>query len=422
MSKQSGTNSVTVSHAALARLEELKEDLPPDITLFTFFDTSDFIGKALRNLRQAMLFGAIGVVFVVLFFLRRLRSTIVIGMTIPAAMMAALFVMYVTGATINMVSLMSLAIAIGMVVDAAVVVLENVTRHVESGERVSEASVFGTAEIAQAITASTLTTIVVFVPMLFITNITGVLFKQMALVIIVAISMSLFSALTLTPALTSTLMKSSFDADVERRKKSWFFRNGERTFSRLEERYAGILGSALKHKGRTVLVAVGIFVVSMAMLGLVKTEFFPSPDSGEIEMTVELAPGTSSRPHDGGHRGRVEELHRATRSRSGTYMWSYAGETGSGWAIIQGEKEGHARRRAGVQLVDKDSARQDFGRGRRRDQEVHEDSVPAHRQAEHPHRKLDRAVHGHGRRARSRSSQGRDLDDLESASFASGTP
>jgi HAE1 family hydrophobic/amphiphilic exporter-1 len=291
VSKQSGTNTVTVARAALEKLEELKEDLPADITLFTFFDTSDYIGRALRNLRQAMLFGAIGVILVVLFFLRRLRSTLVIGLTIPATMMAALFVMYAAGYTINMVSLMSLAIAMGMVVDAAVVVLENVTRHVESGERVREASVFGPSEIGQAIAASTLTTVVVFIPMFFITNITGILFKQMGVVVIVSITMSLFAALTLTPALTSTLMKSSFDGD-DRRKQSRFFRSGERTFARLEERYGRILESALRHKRRTVLVALGIFVVSMAMLGLVKTEFLPQPDSGEIEMTVELAPGT----------------------------------------------------------------------------------------------------------------------------------
>jgi HAE1 family hydrophobic/amphiphilic exporter-1 len=351
VSKQSGTNSVTVSEAALERLEELKEGLPPDITLFTFFDTSDFINKALRNLRQAMLFGAIGVILVVLFFLRRLRSTLVIGLTIPAAIMAALFVMYITGATINMVSLMSLAIAIGMVVDAAVVVLENVTRHVETGERVREASVFGTGEIAQAITASTLTTVVVFIPMLFITNITGVLFRQMAVVVIVAITMSLFSALTLTPALTSTLMKRSFDADDEKREKSWFFRSGERTFARLEKRYGRVLEVALRHRARTVLVAIGIFVISMAMLGLVETEFFPSPDSGEIEMTVELAPGTTLERSMEVIEAIEEFCEQEVPERE--YMWGYAGETGSGWAVIQGEKEGPHVARAGMQLVDK---------------------------------------------------------------------
>ncbi len=287
--------------------------------------------------------------FVVLFFLRRFRSTLVIGLTIPAALMAALFVMYAAGYTINMVSLMSLAIAIGMVVDAAVVVLENVTRHVESGERVREASIFGTSEIGQAIAASTLTTVVVFVPMLFIHSITGVLFKQMAVVVIVAISMSLFAALTLTPALTSTLMKSSFEG--KGRRKNRFFDSGERLFARMEERYGRILEAALRHRRRTVLVAVAVFVGTMAMGGFVKTEFFPHPDSGEIEMTVELAPGTRLERTMEVIEAVEEFVEREVPERE--YIWGYAGETGSGWAVMQGEKEGTHVGRVGVQLVDR---------------------------------------------------------------------
>jgi HAE1 family hydrophobic/amphiphilic exporter-1 len=350
VSKQSGTNSVTVSNAALSKLEEIQKDLPPDVKLFTFFDTSDFISKALRNLRQALLYGAIGVVLVVLFFLRRVRSTIVIGLTIPAALMAALFVMYVAGYTINMVSLMSLAIAIGLVVDAAVVVLENVTRHVESGERIREASVFAPSEIGQAISASTLTTIVVFVPMLFISGITGVLFRQMALVVIVTIAMSLFTALTLTPALTSTFMRKSFDGEGESRPRGRFFESGERWSSRIEERYARILAGALAHKRRTVVIALVVFVVSMALLAFVKTEFFPHPDSGEIEMTIELAPGTKLDRTMEVVDELEEFIEREIPERE--YFFGYAGETSGGWAVIQGEKEGTQYGRVGLQLVD----------------------------------------------------------------------
>ncbi len=351
VSKQSGANSVTVSKAALQKLDQIKTELPPDVHLFTFFDTSDYIGRALRNLRQALLYGALGVVAVVLLFLRRFRSTVVIGLTIPAALLASLFVMYIAGYSINMVSLMSLAIAIGMVVDAAVVVLENITRHVESGERVTEASMFAPAEIGQAITASTLTTVVVFLPMLFITNITGLLFKQMAIVVIVSIAMSLFAALTLTPALSSTLMRSSFDGG-RKKKQSKFFLKGEEVFKRLEERYASVLAGALEHRKRTVWIAIGVFAITMAMLGLVKTEFFPSPDSGEIEMTVELAPGTRlDRTME--VLGQIEDfIEREVPERE--YLWSYAGATGSGYAVIQGEKEGSQVGRVGVQLVDKE--------------------------------------------------------------------
>jgi len=351
ISKQAGTNSVTVSRAALNRLDELQKNLPPDVTLFKFFDTSDFIGKALRNLRQALIFGAIGVVAVVLLFLRRFRSTIVIGLTIPAAMMASLFVMYLAGFTMNMVSLMSLAIAIGMVVDAAVVVLENITRHVESGERVREASIYAPGEIGQALTASTLTTIVVFVPMLFMTGIVGVMSMQMAVVVIVSIAMSLFAALTLTPALSSTLMKSSFEGDGKR-KKSAFFVVGERVFGRFEDWYSRVLASALRRKKMTVFGALGVFVMSMALLGFVKTEFFPVPDNGEIEMTLELAPGTKVDRTMEVLEEIEDFIEREIPERE--YLFSYAGETGSGWAIISGETEGTHIGRAGVKLVDKE--------------------------------------------------------------------
>ena len=350
VSKQAGANSVAVSKAALAKLDELKKDLPPDVKLFTLVDTSDFIERTLRNLRQALLYGAVGVVLVVLSFLRRFRSAVVIGLTIPAALMAALFVMYVAGYTINMVSLMSMAIAIGMVVDAAVVVLENVTHHVESGEALREASIFAPAEIGQALTASTLTTVVVFLPMLFIRGLTGILFKQMALVVIVAISMSLFTALTLTPMLTSTFMRKSFGGVTSGRGR--FFEVGGRVLSRLEERYTGLLKAALARKKRTVLASVAIFAGSMALSGLLRTEFFPQPDSGEVEMTIELAPGTTlERTMEV-----LEEIEAFIESEipEREYLYSYAGETGLGWAIIAGSKEGAHIGRVGVKLVDKE--------------------------------------------------------------------
>ena len=165
----------------------------------------------------------------------------------------------------------------------------------------------------------------------------------------VVVIVSLFAALTLTPALTSTFMRSSFDGD-DKRKQSRFFRSGERTFARLEERYGRILESALRHKRRTVLVALGIFVVSMAMLSLVKTEFFPQPDSGEIEMSVELAPGTTLDRTMDVIEAVEEFVVREVPERE--YLWGYAGETGSGWAVIQGESEGTHIGRVGVQLVD----------------------------------------------------------------------
>jgi HAE1 family hydrophobic/amphiphilic exporter-1 len=348
VSKQAGTNSVAVSKAALAKLDQIKKDLPPDVELFTFFDTSDFIQRAISNLSQAVYYGGLFVVLTVLFFLRRVRGTIVIALSIPISALAAFFVMYAAGYTLNIVTLMSLSIAVGMVVDAAIVVLENITRHVESGEKVREASMYGASEIGLAVAASAATTVVVFVPMLFVTGLTGVLFKQLALIIIVMISVSLFTALTLTPALTSTLMRREYAATPDSGRFAWFFKAGGRFLDEVDERYTRLLGAALRHKRRTVLVSLAIFVVTMALSVFVKSEFFPTPDSGEIEMQLEVSPGT--------HLERTMQIlgelenFIVTEIPEREYLFSYAGEMG-GWAIIQGEKEGTHVGRVGLQLV-----------------------------------------------------------------------
>jgi HAE1 family hydrophobic/amphiphilic exporter-1 len=352
VSKQSGANSVTIADAAIAKINDIKKDLPPDVEIFTFFDTSDFIKKAIRNLRTAIYFGGLGVILVVLLFLRRIRSTIVIGLSIPASFMVALFVMYALGYTINMVSLMSLSIAIGLVVDAAVVVLENITRHVEGGERVREASMFAPSEIGEALVASTLTTIVVFIPMIFISGIVGVLSKQMAVVVIVAIAVSLFSALTLIPALSSTMLKRSFEEGGGHGFRKRMFDRGERVFCSVERFYSGMLSRSLDRRRRTVLLSLALFVVTFALAGFVKTEFFPSPDSGEIEAILQLAPGTTvDRTME--VLNEIEDfMEEEIPERE--YMYTFGGETGSGWGIIQGEAEGSHVGHVGLKLVDKE--------------------------------------------------------------------
>ena len=362
--KKPGSNTVAVARRILAKIDEIRGQLPPDVEIVTFFDTADFIGRALRNLRSAMMFGALGVMVVILLFLRRVRSTIIIGLTIPFSIVAALFALYLLGFTINMVSLMSLAIAIGLVVDSAVVVLENVTRHVESGARLREASIYAPAEIGQALTASILTTVVVFVPMLFITGITGILARQMAVVVIVAISVSLFAALTLTPALTSTLLRRSAKtkgglAGVRGR----FFRWGERALSGLEDWYARLLARALSNRRRTILISLAVFVASLALTPFLEAEFFPEVDSGDIEINVELAPGTNlERTMEVMRRieGIIEE---EVPERELYYSW--AGETGGGHAVAEGGKEGTHIGQAGVRLVsrrERDRSSQEVGR------------------------------------------------------------
>ncbi|MBN2564208.1 MAG: efflux RND transporter permease subunit, partial [Candidatus Eisenbacteria bacterium] len=290
MQKQSGSNSVQVARAIKAELERIRPTLPADVDIAVPMDSSESIGNSLSTLVTAVLYGFVAVLIVVLLFLRRFRSTLVVGVTIPVSFLVVLIFMYAMGYTFNIISLMSLAIAIGMVVDASVVVLENITRHVESGERVSEASIFAPSEVGQALMASALTTIAVFIPMIFVTGIVGVMFNQLALIVVITIAASLAVALTLTPALTSTFMKSAFDSKGS--KGNRFFVIGERIFSRFEEWYSGRLAAALARKGRVVVVSVGVFVVTMFLTGFLGTEFYPDEDGGYVSAMIELAPGT----------------------------------------------------------------------------------------------------------------------------------
>ena len=349
MQKQSGANSVEVATAIKAELETLMPTLPSDVEIRVAMDSAKFIGNSLSTLTAAVAWGFLAVIIVVLVFLRRIRSTIVIGLTIPVSFLVVLIFMYAMGYTFNTISLMSLAIAIGLVVDASIVVLENITRHVEAGERVSEASIFAPSEVQQALMASALTTIAVFVPMMFITGMVGVMFNQLALIVAVTIAASLAVALSLTPALSSTFMKRAFDGGD--RPRTTFFVVGERVFERIEKWYAARLAGALAHRRRTVIGAVVIFVVTMGLAGLLKSEYFPEEDAGYVSAIVELAPGTRlertievmSQISTFVEENVPERVHYFYRS----------GQTESGFATLTGEKEGPNVGEVAVELVKK---------------------------------------------------------------------
>ncbi|MCD4690766.1 efflux RND transporter permease subunit [bacterium] len=349
MQKQSGSNSVEVANGIKAELERIIPTLPPDVEIELPMDSSESISSSLSTLTTAVMYGFLAVLVVVLIFLRRMRSTIVVGISIPVSFLVVIIFMNMMGYTFNSISLMSLAIAIGMVVDAAVVVLENISRHIEAGERVSEASIYAPSEVGQALMASGLTTIAVFIPMIFVTGIVGVMFNQLALIIVVTIAASLLVALTLTPALTSTFMRRSFDTQKSRSKG--FFEAGERVFKRVEAWYSSRLKAALAHKGRVIIVAVLIFVGTMLLTGFLGTEFYPQEDGGYVGGIIELAPGT--------------RLERTVEVMSGVsafvdehipereHYFSRSGQTESGFAALLGEKEGPNVAEIGIKLVKK---------------------------------------------------------------------
>ena len=204
--KQSGANTVEVTERVLKKIEVLKKTLPGDVNIIVARDFSEFIKDSLGNLRDSLFLGGLLVILVLFFFFRNLRAGLIVAVSIPISLIASFWLLYLCDYTLNMLTLSSLAIAIGMVVEYSIVALENIYRHREKGEKAKEGAIFGTSEIGKAITASALTTIAVFFPVVFVGGITGIFFKQMAFVIILVLLTALFTALTLVPMLSSKFL------------------------------------------------------------------------------------------------------------------------------------------------------------------------------------------------------------------------
>jgi len=232
--------------------------------------------------------GGIFVVLVVLLFLRRVRSSMIIALSIPSSLIIAFIFLFAFDYTINLMSLASLAIAIGMVVDNSVVVLDNISKQLERGVRPREAAIFGTGEVAAAVIASTLTTIITFVPILFVTGITGIIFKQLGGCIIVTISVSLLVSLTLTPMLCAKLLDNK---PSRSRVLAAVFTRSERWFGWVEDQYRDLLDWALAHRKSVIAAALLLFGGSLALIPLCGTEFTPEEDAGELRLTYELPVG-----------------------------------------------------------------------------------------------------------------------------------
>ena len=288
--KQSGGNTVKVTKEVEKALEILKKDLPSDVKIEKLFDSATFIKDSVSNLTDTLMYAGIFVVLVVLFFLGRWRATFIVILTIPISLIVAFIYLFITGESINIISLTSLSIAIGMVVDDAIVVLENITKHIERGSRPREAAIYATNEVWLAVIVTTLTVVAVFFPLTFVKGLTGVLFKQLGMIVSITIITSVFAAITLTPTLSALMLKLrapkkdaplwTYDGSI-RKGLDWFDRFYERT-----------LRWALRHKTVVSIAAIIIFVGSMSLFVVVKTEFFPQADESRISATIELQTGT----------------------------------------------------------------------------------------------------------------------------------
>ncbi len=290
--KQSGANTVQVVKDVKAKLEQLKKNLPSDVKIDIIQDSSEFIIQSVANLTEAVLLGGIFVVFVILIFLRQWRATIIIVLVLPVSLIGAFIYLYFTGNTINIISLSSLSIAVGLVVDDAIVVLENISRHVEQGARPREAAVFGSAEVGLAVAAATFTIVAVFFPLVFISGIAGILFNQLGFLVTVMILVSLLAALTLIPMMASKLLKSRKEAkEIKNPLLKKIDGSLENIFTSIDNFYKATLEWALSHKKSVIFIALGIFIASIALIPMLGTEFIPKSDSSQFQIFLEIEPG-----------------------------------------------------------------------------------------------------------------------------------
>jgi HAE1 family hydrophobic/amphiphilic exporter-1 len=289
--KQSGANTVQIAKEVKKMLPEIQKNLPTDVKITVISDTSDNIIRTIDSLAETVIYALLFVMIVVLFFLGRWRATVIIILTIPISLIAAFIYLALTGGTLNIISLSSLSLAIGLVVDDAIVVLENITTHIERGSRPKTAAVNGTNEVGLSIIASTLTIIAVFLPLTMVSGMAGVMFAQLGWMVTIIITVSMICALTLTPMLASQLLRLD-----PKRSKGFNAVYGpiERFLDKLDEKYAQLVNWAVRHKKSVIGLASLFFVLSIVPLavGWVGTENFPAQDSGVISATIELPVGT----------------------------------------------------------------------------------------------------------------------------------
>lgn len=288
--KQSGANSVEISNSVKARLVQIQKNLPSDVHIGLIVDTSDYIVNTIESLKETILITMLIVSLVVLLFLGRWRATFVIVLTIPISLLSALIYLLATGNTMNIISMSALSIAIGMVVDNAIVVLENITTHIERGSRPRQAAMFATNEVAISVMASTLTTIAVFLPLTMVSGMTGIMFKQLGWMVTIILSVSTIGAITLTPTLCSLMLRLNKKYNIFQKMVSNPF---DHFLKKVTDGYAWLLRVALRHRWLTLLIIIALFIGSIVVLApQIKTEFFPQQDNSRISITVKLPTGT----------------------------------------------------------------------------------------------------------------------------------
>jgi HAE1 family hydrophobic/amphiphilic exporter-1 len=287
--KQSGSNTVEIAQQVNKMLPELQKNLPSDVKIEVIMDTSDNIKQTISGLVETVMYAFIFVMLVVLAFLGRWRATIIIILTIPISLVAAFIYLGFTGGSLNIISLSSLSVAIGMVVDDAIVVLENITTHIERGSRPKSAAVHATNEVAISVIASTLTLLAVFFPLTMISGMAGVMFEQLGWMVTIIMVVSTICALTLTPMLSSQLLRLN---PKHNKAYKFFFTPIEKALNKLDEKYAQLVNWSVRHRKTVIISLSGFFILSLVPAGFIGSEFIPAEDNSRIAATAELPIGT----------------------------------------------------------------------------------------------------------------------------------
>ncbi|MDP3052643.1 MAG: efflux RND transporter permease subunit [bacterium] len=286
INKQSGANTTQVADRIKQELSELQKYLPKDVEFALVMDQSQMIKTSTDSVTQSGLIGGLLAVLIVYLFLRNWRPTFAIAIAIPLSLIATFIPLYAVGYTLNLMTLGGLALGIGMLVDNAVVVIENIYRHLEKIGKRQKAAIIGSNEVGLAITASTLTTIAVFLPMSLGAGIAGQLSRGLSLTIIFALFSSLLVALTLVPMIASKIFKKQEQAE------DYKTASGERRFEKIQKGYKKILIWSLNHRVKTMLITVGLLIITTALIPFIGTEFMPASDSSMMILQVALPVGS----------------------------------------------------------------------------------------------------------------------------------
>lgn len=289
--KQTGANTVDVIKGVFKEMKTIEPTLPSDIHIETVIDSSSNIINSINSLKETIIITFLVVMLVVYVFLGRWRATFIIILSIPISLMASLVYLFATGNTLNIISMSALSIAIGMVVDDSIVALENITTHIERGEKPKEAAVHGTEEVGISIIASTLTMLCVFLPLTLISGMSGIMFRQLGWIVSIIMIVSTCGALCLVPMLCSRMLRAG-------RKKNKIhdilFTPIDKGLNAISDGYARVINWAVRNRKTVIFGAFGIFLAVVILLGPgIKTEYFPHSDQGRLTVSIELNAGTS---------------------------------------------------------------------------------------------------------------------------------